>query len=311
MMEGGQLARHWCCHCNSALGARRIKGIAGATTGALRVSTSLLEKMKIQVQEIFNLPIEQKKKFWQRPDEIEGFGQGFVFSEEQKLNWGDRFYMVTLPTCLRKPHLLSNLALGFRSTMKLLELMAKALGMDPGDTRVLFEEEQQAIRMSYYPPCPQPELWKTKANKLQPYLRAEQAESLSTVPAAPFFQQVDPDSTQLEEQQHGNFRPTHPKNYSKSSQLLVRTEHLPRLRVKSWIQLPVESQSKPPAAAIESFLLKAPPALALIYPSLEGEEMSILGVFCSLRPPWAAMLHRETPPAAEAFPFPDEGVERV
>ncbi|KAE8726236.1 Thebaine 6-O-demethylase [Hibiscus syriacus] len=134
------------------------------------VSTSLVEKMKIQVQEIFNLPMEEKKKLWQRPDEIEGFGQGFLFSEEQKINWGDRFYMTTLPTYLRKPHLFSNLPLSFRETleayslelrnlaMKLLELMAKALGMDPDDMRVLFEEGQQSMRMNYYPPCPQPEL---------------------------------------------------------------------------------------------------------------------------------------------------------
>ncbi|MBA0868798.1 hypothetical protein Goshw_018923 [Gossypium schwendimanii] len=42
--------------------------------------------------------------------------------------------------------------------MKLLEHMGKALGMDPNDMRVLFEEGLQAMRMNYYPPCPQPEV---------------------------------------------------------------------------------------------------------------------------------------------------------
>ncbi|GMJ14816.1 SENESCENCE-RELATED GENE 1, senescence-related gene 1 [Hibiscus trionum] len=134
------------------------------------VSSSLVEKMKTVVQEFFNLPMEEKEKFWQKSDEIEGFGHAFVVSEEQKLNWGDRFYMMTLPTYLRKPHLFPNLPLSFRETleaycvemkhlsMKLLDLMAQALGMDPNDMRVLFEEGYQGIRMNYYPPCPQPEL---------------------------------------------------------------------------------------------------------------------------------------------------------
>ncbi|KAK8602104.1 hypothetical protein V6N13_058243 [Hibiscus sabdariffa] len=134
------------------------------------VSSSLVEKMKMEVQELFNLPMEEKQKLWQKPDELEGFGQAFVVSEEQKLNWGDLFYMITLPTYLRKPHLFPNLPLSFRETveaysaelkhlaMKLLDFMAKALGMDPNDMRVLFEEGHQAMRMNYYPPCPQPEL---------------------------------------------------------------------------------------------------------------------------------------------------------
>ncbi|KAK8477347.1 hypothetical protein V6N11_029208 [Hibiscus sabdariffa] len=134
------------------------------------VSSELLEKVKMEVQQFFNLPMEEKKKLWQKPDEVEGFGQGFVVSDEQKLNWGDIFYMVTLPTYLRKPHLFPNLPLALRETleaysaelkhlaMKLLDLMAKVLGMDPNDMRVLFEEGHQGMRMNYYPPCPQPEL---------------------------------------------------------------------------------------------------------------------------------------------------------
>ena len=43
--------------------------------------------------------------------------------------------------------------------MKILNLMAKALGMDQNDLNVLFDEEGwQLFRMNYYPPCPQPEL---------------------------------------------------------------------------------------------------------------------------------------------------------
>ncbi|CAL5412433.1 unnamed protein product [Camellia sinensis] len=55
--------------------------------------------------------MEEKDKFWQQPEDIEGFGQAFVRSEEQKLDWADLFYMVTLPTHLRKPHLFPKLPL--------------------------------------------------------------------------------------------------------------------------------------------------------------------------------------------------------
>ncbi|XVE71545.1 hypothetical protein DITRI_Ditri10aG0159500 [Diplodiscus trichospermus] len=134
------------------------------------VSSALVEKVKLEIQEFFNLPMEEKKKFWQKPDDIEGFGQAFVVSEEQKLNWGDMFYMITLPTHLRKPYLFPKLPLPLRETleayaielrnlaMQMLELMAKGLGMDPNDMRVMFEEGHQGMRVNYYPPCPEPEL---------------------------------------------------------------------------------------------------------------------------------------------------------
>jgi len=79
------------------------------------VSTSLLDKVKRGAQEFFDLPIEEKKKFGQREGEgVEGYGQVFVVSEEQKLEWADMFFMITLPPQLRKPHLLPSIPLPFR-----------------------------------------------------------------------------------------------------------------------------------------------------------------------------------------------------
>lgn len=130
------------------------------------VSTLLVEKVKLEIQEFFNLPMEEKNKFWQKPDDIEAFGQAFVVCEQQKLNWGDMFYMITLPTYLRKPHLFPKLPLSLRENfeaysaelknlaMKVLDLVAKALAMDPNDMQILFEEGHQAMRMNFDPPCP-------------------------------------------------------------------------------------------------------------------------------------------------------------
>lgn len=50
------------------------------------VSLALVDKVKKEIQEFFNLSMEEKKKYWQYPGEVEGFGQAFVISEEQKLD---------------------------------------------------------------------------------------------------------------------------------------------------------------------------------------------------------------------------------
>ncbi|KAJ9690866.1 hypothetical protein PVL29_013160 [Vitis rotundifolia] len=133
------------------------------------VSSTLVEKVKVEVHEFFNLPMEEKKKFWQQPEDLEGFGQAFVLSEEQKLDWADMFYMITLPTYLRKPHLFPKLPISLRDSlevyavelrnlaMTILGFIAKALKMEANDMKELFEEGHQGMRMNYYPPCPQPD----------------------------------------------------------------------------------------------------------------------------------------------------------
>ncbi|XP_031393856.1 protein SRG1-like [Punica granatum] len=134
------------------------------------MSDSLLEDVKSGILEFFNLPMDEKKKFWQVPGELEGFGQAFVVSEQQKLEWADAFYMMTLPTYMRKPYLFPKLPQPFRDILetysaetknlavKILHQMAKALGMEAKQINELFDEGCQGIRMNYYPPCPRPDL---------------------------------------------------------------------------------------------------------------------------------------------------------
>ncbi|GMN43402.1 hypothetical protein TIFTF001_012605 [Ficus carica] len=134
------------------------------------VSGSLVEKVKCGIQELFSLPMEEKKKFLQQEGDIEGFGQAFVVTEDQKLDWGDLFILTTLPKSARKPHLFPKFPLPFRDSLEaysaelhniaktILEFMAKALRMEVNEMKELFEDGWQAMRMNYYPPCPQPEL---------------------------------------------------------------------------------------------------------------------------------------------------------
>ncbi|KAE9605623.1 putative codeine 3-O-demethylase [Lupinus albus] len=133
------------------------------------VNPSLVESVKIGVQEFFNLPMEEKKKLWQKPGDLEGFGQLFVISEEQKLDWGDLFYINTLPSYTRNPNLLPNIPQPFRDNLEkycselnklcvtIIEFMTRALKMEPNELLELFEDGGQSMRMNYYPPCPQPE----------------------------------------------------------------------------------------------------------------------------------------------------------
>ncbi|XP_043688294.1 protein SRG1-like [Telopea speciosissima] len=134
------------------------------------ISNSLIEKIKSEVQDFFQLPSEEKKKLWQKPDDHEGFGQLFVVSGEQKLDWCDMFYITTLPTNLRKQYLFGKLPHPLRDTLEtysselsklamiILDQMARALKMDAGEMRELFNDGVQSMRLNYYPPCPQPDL---------------------------------------------------------------------------------------------------------------------------------------------------------
>ncbi|XP_068339771.1 protein SRG1-like [Pyrus communis] len=133
------------------------------------VSSSLVGKIKTEIQDFFNLPTEEKKRFWQQPGDVEGFGQAFVISEDQKLDWADMFFLNTLPVQLRRPHLFPKLPSPFRETfetyslelknlaMTILSHMEKALQTEAKEVTNLFEDGLQAVRMNYYPPCPQPE----------------------------------------------------------------------------------------------------------------------------------------------------------
>ncbi|KAL5716453.1 hypothetical protein ACHQM5_018141 [Ranunculus cassubicifolius] len=133
------------------------------------VNTELVENLKLQIQEFFNMPPEEKKRFWQQENQMEGFGQAFVMSEEQKLDWADMFFLITLPKIARKPHLFPELPLPLRDVleeyslemknlaMRIFKVMERALKTKRKEMEDIFEDGFQTMRMNYYPPCPLPE----------------------------------------------------------------------------------------------------------------------------------------------------------
>ncbi|KAK9284064.1 hypothetical protein L1049_012324 [Liquidambar formosana] len=66
------------------------------------VTDESLNNMTKQLEEFFNLPLQEKKRWAQKPGSLEGYGQAFVVSEEQKLEWNDMIFLKTLPTHERK-----------------------------------------------------------------------------------------------------------------------------------------------------------------------------------------------------------------
>lgn len=61
----------------------------------------VIETMKADIEEFFLLPLEEKKAYSQLPGSIEGYGQAFVISEEQELDWADMFFLATHPVTFR------------------------------------------------------------------------------------------------------------------------------------------------------------------------------------------------------------------
>ncbi|RVX10832.1 Protein SRG1 [Vitis vinifera] len=134
------------------------------------VDSSLVDKLRSEIEEFYKLPLEERMKYKMRPGDVEGYGLSLIISGDQKLDWGDRFYMITNPIHRRKPHLLPELPPSLRDAlerylselqklaMTLLGFMAKALKLDDGEMEGLVDDGMQAVRMTYYPPCPQPDL---------------------------------------------------------------------------------------------------------------------------------------------------------
>ncbi|XP_070051556.1 protein SRG1-like isoform X4 [Nicotiana tomentosiformis] len=124
------------------------------------VTPSILENFKREVIQLFRLPMEEKKKLWQQEDNHEGFGQLFVVSDEQKLDWSDMFYLTTLPPHIRQMDLFQKLPSNLRDIMEayckeikslaiiILCQLAQTLRMDEKEMRDLFGDGMQSIRLN-------------------------------------------------------------------------------------------------------------------------------------------------------------------
>lgn len=130
------------------------------------VAEEVMRRMKVDIEEFFRQPLEEKEAVAQPPGSIEGYGQAFVVSEDQKLDWGDMYFLGTRPVTFRNMGLWTTHPPTFSTTLDeyslelkkvtdcLLGAMAKNLGLHPEKFLHLFKNGVQSVRMNYYPPCP-------------------------------------------------------------------------------------------------------------------------------------------------------------
>ncbi|KAK1262711.1 S-norcoclaurine synthase 1 [Acorus gramineus] len=141
------------------------------------VGGEVMEKVKRDTQEFFKQPLEVKDAHSQLPDSVEGYGQAFVVSQEQRLDWADMLSLRLRPISSRRMRFWPTQPTSFRETLEqysselmkvtnsLLGAMAKNLGVDPDVLIDKFKDGMQSARINYYPPCPQPD----KALGLSPH----------------------------------------------------------------------------------------------------------------------------------------------
>ncbi|EPS71522.1 hypothetical protein M569_03236, partial [Genlisea aurea] len=134
------------------------------------VDSDLLRRIEKVATEFFMLPLEEKRKYPMIPGTIQGYGQAFVFSEDQKLDWCNMFALGLEPKCVRNNQLWPAKPYDFSETLeeyseeigklcnRLLRYIAISLKLKSDVFEKMFGLPVQAIRMNYYPPCPRPDL---------------------------------------------------------------------------------------------------------------------------------------------------------
>ncbi|KAL6190998.1 hypothetical protein ACLB2K_037391 [Fragaria x ananassa] len=134
------------------------------------IDLSRLESIEKVAQGFFMLPLAEKQKYPMAPGTVQGYGQAFVLSEDQKLDWCNMFALGVEPKFIRNPSLWPTNPEKFSETVEvyskevrklcqnLLKYIAMSLGLKGDIFEKMFGEAVQAIRMNYYPPCSRPDL---------------------------------------------------------------------------------------------------------------------------------------------------------
>ncbi|TVU01642.1 hypothetical protein EJB05_52894 [Eragrostis curvula] len=117
--------------------------------------------------EFFKQPLEAKKTYSMVPGNLQGYGQHFVVSEDQKLDWADMFSLVLRPSDSRDMRFWPSNPASFRDSVDrysseaakvvscLLRFLAMDMGVQPEPLLEIFRGQPQSLRMTYYPPCRQ------------------------------------------------------------------------------------------------------------------------------------------------------------
>ncbi|XP_073104775.1 protein SRG1-like isoform X2 [Elaeis guineensis] len=134
------------------------------------VPEDILYRIKNTMAGFFDLPLEEKKRYSMASNDLQGYGQAYVVSEEQKLDRNDLIFLMILPTEMRKLNYCPTVVPDFRDAVELfsmemnritVELLANhslLMNMDKHGLLRLHGALKQAMRMNYYPTCCRPDL---------------------------------------------------------------------------------------------------------------------------------------------------------
>ncbi|KAJ0966447.1 hypothetical protein J5N97_027585 [Dioscorea zingiberensis] len=133
------------------------------------IEGQILQEVKDIAAKFFELPIEEKKKYSMASNDVQGYGQVYVVSEEQKLDWADLFILVVYPTKFRKsifwptspPEFIKAIeeysSEANRVAKELFSSLSILLGMEKDSLLKLHDEVMQAMRINFYPTCSMPD----------------------------------------------------------------------------------------------------------------------------------------------------------
>ncbi|KAJ3675663.1 hypothetical protein LUZ60_004705 [Juncus effusus] len=120
----------------------------------------LIKQLKIDVMQFYNIPLEETKAYQQQPGDLQGYGQAFVQSDEQKLDWADMLCLMTRPISDRTMTFWPASPSTFRDTVDqysleltkvakcLFHYIAKNLGVAPEIFGEIFKGQTQALRFN-------------------------------------------------------------------------------------------------------------------------------------------------------------------
>ncbi|RCV10211.1 hypothetical protein SEVIR_2G097000v4 [Setaria viridis] len=127
------------------------------------IPDEVIASIRNDIEKFFQLPLEVKSGYAQLPGDLQGYGQSFVVSESQTLDWSDMFVIIAHPPQARdmrywpvQPHTFRQSIEEYSSELmktahSIVTVIAKTLNIDLG----LMNDKYacQYLRMNYYPPC--------------------------------------------------------------------------------------------------------------------------------------------------------------
>ncbi|CAL1359048.1 unnamed protein product [Linum trigynum] len=135
------------------------------------IPSELLDEVQAACKQFFRLPPEEKQTCFRPEDDIEGYGNDPILSDQQVLDWSDRLLLKLVPEDTRKLHLWPTNPTQFRKVVSgysdelkriveaLMKAMARCVGLEEDCFLKQYEgKEMMMSRFNHYPVCPRPDV---------------------------------------------------------------------------------------------------------------------------------------------------------